>query len=181
MKLRRNIFTTLVIVCGFIFTLPISSSQGLAQEPEKIRNPWYASVSAGEYSCLDLWAATGFVNVMVIPSWKLWVLKPQAGFLVSGLGSYMAYAGLVWPAKPLKWLVIQTGAAAGYYESGDGIDLHYPLEFKLSIAVMFRFRNSMELGMEFDHISNADLGPPNPGTESISVVFQIPLQKTKAY
>ena len=81
----------------------------------------------------------------------------------------------MWPASPVKWLVIQTGAAAGYYESGDGVNLAYPLEFRLTLSVLYKFRNSTQMGMEFAHISNANLGPPNPGTESISVIFRFPL------
>jgi hypothetical protein len=93
----------------------------------------------------------------------------------------MIYAGLIWPASPVKWLVIQTGAALGYYESGEGVNLAYPLEFRLSLSILYKFRNAAQLGLEIAHISNADLGPPNPGTESLSVIFQLPMRKRKAY
>jgi hypothetical protein len=93
----------------------------------------------------------------------------------------MVYGGLTWPASPVKWLVIQTGAAAGYYESGQGIDLAFPFEFRLTLSVLFKFRNYAQLGVEFAHISNANISPPNPGTESISLIFQLPLRKRKAY
>jgi hypothetical protein len=93
----------------------------------------------------------------------------------------MIYAGLTWPASPVKWLVIQTGAAMGYYESGEGVNLACPLEFRLSLSILYKFRNSAQIGVEIAHISNADLGPPNPGTESVSVILQLPMRKRKAY
>ena len=149
------------------------------QDTTRNFNRHYLAVSAGDYSCLDLWASTGFINIQYHAPWKLWVLRPQAGMTASFTGSFMAYAGLIWPAKPFQWLVIQTGAAAGYYYSGNGIDLHYPLEFRLSLALLYRFRNEMQLGAEFVHISNANLGPPNPGTESIGLIFKFPVGKKK--
>ncbi len=152
-----------------------------AQEAPEQKEPGYIVVDGGIYSCLDLWATTGFVNLQFQPGIKLWILRPQAGVLVSFSGAVMIYGGLTWPAVPVKWLVIETGAAAGYYESGEGIDLQFPLEFRLSLSVMYRFRNYIQLGAGIAHISNANLSPPNPGTESISVIFKIPLQKRRAY
>jgi hypothetical protein len=160
----------------FIFQKNLFSQDTL---PEK--EPGYLVFAGGLYSCLDLWATTGFVNLQVQPGCKLWVLRPQVGFLASFSGSYMVYAGLTYPAMPVKWLIIQTGAAMGYYESGEGLDLYYPFEFRLSLSILYRFRNFAQLGMEFAHISNANLGPPNPGTESLSVIFQFPMRKVKAY
>ena len=145
--------------------------------PEQDRG--YLVISGGVYSCLDLWASAGFVNAQIQPGWKLWIFRPQAGVLMSFTGAFMVYGGLIWPASPVKWLVIQTGAAMGYYESGDGVNLGYPLEFRLSLSILYKFRNSAQLGMEFAHISNANLGPPNPGTESISFIFQFPVRSRK--
>jgi hypothetical protein len=103
----------------------------------------------------------------------------MAGALVSFSGAVMVYGGLTWPAAPVKWLVIETGASAGYYESGDGVNLNYPLEFRLTLAALYRFKNYTRLGVSFAHISNANLGAPNPGTESFAVMLQVPLQKRK--
>jgi lipid A 3-O-deacylase len=101
--------------------------------------------------------------------------------LVSFSGACMIYGGLTYPAMPTKWLVIQTGAAVGYYESGQGIRLGFPVEFRLSLSVLYRFRNYTQVGLEFAHISNSNLSTHNPGTESISVIFQIPMRKRRAY
>ena len=146
----------------------------LAQEPLVRKESHIVSVSSGIYSCLDLWATTGYVNVQFQPGIRLWILKPQAGALASFKGSFFIYGGLVWPAKPFKWLLVQTGAAAGYYLDGHGIPMGYPLEFRLSLSILYEFRNKMQLGLEAAHISNANLSADNPGTESIGVIFQFP-------
>ena len=166
-----------IFFCSFILIQVRAFSQDTVSQKE----PGYLVVDGGWYSCLDLWASTGFVNVQVQPAINLWVLRPQAGILVSYSGAYMIYGGLTWPATPVKWLVIQTGVAAGYYESAQGIDLGYPFEFRLSLSILYRFKNYAQLGMEFAHISNANLSTHNPGTESLSIIFQLPLRKRKAY
>jgi hypothetical protein len=163
----------------FFFCLFLLQNRTFSQDSIQTEEPGYFVISGGLYSCLDLWASTGFVNLQVQPACKFWVLRPQVGFLASFSGSYMIYAGLTWPAMPVKWLVIQTGAAMGYYESGEGVNLAYPLEFRLSLSILYKFRNSAQLGLEIAHISNADLGPPNPGTESVSVIYQIPIRSKK--
>ena len=175
----RKIRALIIPVFFFCFLTPhcrIFSQDSIPEE-----EPGYLTVSGGLYSCLDMWANTGFVNFNLQPGCKWWVLRPQAGFLISYSGAYMIYAGLTWPARPVKWLVIETGAAMGYYENGEGIDLAYPLEFRLSLSLLYRFRNSVQLGVEVVHISNADLGMPNPGTESIGIVLQLPLMNKKSY
>jgi hypothetical protein len=165
----------------FFFCFFLLQMYGFTQDTIPQKEPGYFMVSGGIYSCLDLWATTGFVNLQVQPGIKLWVLQPQGGILVSFSGACMVYGGLTWPATPVKWLVIQTGAAVGYYESGKGIYLGFPLEFRLSLSVLYRFSNYTQLGVEISHISNANLSTHNPGTEAISLIFQIPMRNRKAY
>jgi lipid A 3-O-deacylase len=172
----RTVIFGLIVAC-FSFLCKDCCSQDLVTHNE----PSLLSLSGGAYSVIDAWATTGYFNVMFQPGVKLWVLRPQAGALVSFLGGYMIYAGLTYPAEPVRWLVIQTGAAAGYYHNGNGINLGMPFEFRLSVAVLYKFRNYLQLGIEASHISNANFSPKNPGSEAISVMIQIPLKKMKAY
>ena len=171
-----RIFCKSVILFFCVF---ISHTGLFAQDSIPNEEPGHLVVSGGAYSILDTWASTGYFDFHLQPGCYWWVLKPQAGFLISFSGAYMIYAGITWPARPFKWLVIETGAALGYYENGEGIDLAYPLEFRLSLSVLYCFRNSINLGAEMVHISNADMGMPNPGTESISIVIQLPLRINK--
>lgn len=172
----RAVCMGMFFFCFFLLQKSVYSQDTLSQ-----KEPGYLVLSGGVYSCLDLWAITGFVNLQFQPGTKLWVLRPQGGILVSFSGGCMLYGGLIYPAMPVKWLVIQTGAALGYYENGKGIKLGLPLEFRLSLSILYRFRNFAQLGMEIAHISNANLSTNNPGTESISVIFQFPMRKKKAY
>ena len=61
--------------------------------------------------------------------------------------------------------------APGYYNSGDGKDLGSALEFKSEVQVSFDLSDSTELGMSYNHISNASLGDKNPGANSYMFNF----------
>jgi lipid A 3-O-deacylase len=173
---KQNFYVSALFLPSLVLILNLSLQ---AQEEQKPPYPAHIGISAGAYSLLDLWAVTPYAGVQLEPALDLWILRPQAGAFVTFSGAVMVYGGLVWPARPFPWLVIRTGAAAGYYENGKGIDLGYPLEFRLSLAVLYTFRNGSELGLEASHISNANLSPDNPGTEALSVTWQIPLRKPK--
>ncbi len=166
----------LIIFCFFL-----AQKSGFSQDTIRQKEPGYVLLAGGIYSCLDLWASTGFMNFQIQPGARLWVLQPQAGMLVSYTGACMVYGGLTYPATPVKWLVIQTGAAVGFYDDGKGIHLGYPVEFRLSLSVLFRFRDFTQVGCEFAHISNANMSTHNPGTESLSIIFQLPMRHGKAW
>ena len=61
--------------------------------------------------------------------------------------------------------------APGYYNNGNGKDLGSPLEFKSEIQVSFDLFDSSELGLSYNHISNASLGSKNPGANSYMFNF----------
>jgi lipid A 3-O-deacylase len=166
----RGLLAGLAFICCIIHP-------GIAHSQDSLIKtvPATLVISGGIYSCLDLWATTGFVNFQYQPGIRLWILRPHIGVLGSLSGSFMFYTGLTWPAKPFKWLLIQTGAAFGYYESGNGIRMGSPFEFRISLSVLYEFRNSFQLGLEAAHFSNANFSADNPGTESIGVIFQVPL------
>jgi hypothetical protein len=63
-----------------------------SQDSLLLREPVTLSVSGGAYSILDMWAITGYADIRVIPPWKVWVLRPQAG-------SSPPSTDLAWPTR----------------------------------------------------------------------------------
>ena len=57
----------------------------------------------------------------------------------------------------------------------DTLDLGYPLEFRSQMEFSYRFNDRSRLGLAISHYSNASLGDTNPGTETASVYYSIPL------
>ena len=71
----------------------------------------------------------------------------------------------------LGLIKITPSFAPGYYNYGDGKDLGSALEFKSEVQLSFDLGNSTELGMSYNHISNASLGDKNPGANSYMFNF----------
>ena len=61
--------------------------------------------------------------------------------------------------------------AVGLYDEGDGKDLGHAIEFKTQIQVLFEISSSSEIGISYNHISNASLGDKNPGANSYMFNF----------
>ena len=59
----------------------------------------------------------------------------------------------------------------GIYEQGDGKDLGHLVEFKSEVQLSLNLFENGQLGMSYNHISNASLGDKNPGANSYMFNF----------
>ena len=59
----------------------------------------------------------------------------------------------------------------GLYDEGDGKDLGHVIEFKTEIQISYEISNESEIGLSYNHISNASLGDKNPGANSYMFNF----------
>ena len=59
----------------------------------------------------------------------------------------------------------------GIYDEGDGKDLGHALEFKSEVQLSLDVFKNSELGLSYNHISNASLGDKNPGANSYMFNF----------
>ena len=71
----------------------------------------------------------------------------------------------------LGLITIIPSFAPGYYNYGDGKDLGSALEFKSEVQMSFNLSDSSQMGMSYNHISNASLGDKNPGANSYMFNF----------
>ena len=107
------------------------------------------------------------------------LIKPFAGFLYTTENTYYAYGGFGidgYYGKKKNW-VLTPALACGYYNSGHEIKAGNPLEFYIGIDLFYRFKNNARLGFGIFHISNADSGYRNPGSETLILKYQIPIGK----
>ena len=91
------------------------------------------------------------------------------GFLTENSAVYL-YSG-VQSEFDLGFMSITPSFAPGYYNSGNGKDLGHALEFKTEVQVSFDLSKDSQLGMSYNHISNASLGTKNPGANSYMFNF----------
>ena len=97
-------------------------------------------------------------------------LSPITGGFLTSKNAYYLYTGIQ-AEYEIGLLKITPSFAPGYYQYGNGKDLGYPLEFKTEIQMSFDFNDNTNLGMSYNHISNASLGDKNPGANSYMFNF----------
>ena len=97
-------------------------------------------------------------------------LSPVTGVFLTENNAFYLYTG-VQSEFDLGLLKITPSFAPGYYNYGDGKDLGYPLEFKSEVQMSFNLSEGTELGVSYNHISNASLGTKNPGANSYMFNF----------
>ena len=59
----------------------------------------------------------------------------------------------------------------GLYNKGGGKDLGHIVQFKSEVQVSLDLFKNSQLGMSYNHISNASLGDKNPGANSYMFNF----------
>jgi hypothetical protein len=65
----------------------------------------------------------------------------------------------------------------GLYLHNDGYDLGSPLEFCPTIQMSYELANKARIGLQFVHVSNAEIGDENPGANAIALLYSIPLSR----
>lgn len=102
---------------------------------------------------------------------RAWVLRPAAGAMANGDGGVYGYAGFRLEI-PLgeRWLLVPQ-TAAGVYDRGDGKELGGSVQFRSGLELSYRLSEAHSLGAVFYHLSNAGLEEPNPGSESLALVW----------
>ena len=97
-------------------------------------------------------------------------LSPITGFLVTADNAGYIYTGVQAQYK-LGALNLMPSCTPGIYHEGDGKDLGHLIEFKSELQISLDLSKTSELGVSYNHISNASLGDKNPGANSYMFNF----------
>ncbi|MCB1072674.1 MAG: acyloxyacyl hydrolase [Chlamydiales bacterium] len=101
--------------------------------------------------------------------------RPLIGVMGTTQGSGYIYTGIAFDIFFTERIVFTPSFAPGIYMKGGGMELGFPLEYRSSAELSYRFKNKSRFGGMFYHISNASLGFRNPGTECLVFFYSIPL------
>jgi lipid A 3-O-deacylase len=135
----------------------------------------FIAFHAGGYDVNDDETAGQF-NLEYRSGWDDWFLKPFAGVMATTDAALYGYGGVMLDIYLGRRFVLTPNFAAGLYTAdGDGKDLGSVIEFRSGVELAYRFDNRARLGVSFHHISNASIGDINPGTETLTLVFSLPL------
>ena len=104
-------------------------------------------------------------------------IRPFGGIETTTDGALYGLGGFVFDMVFWDHLVISPSEAVGLYYDGDGKRLGSAIEFRSTMEVGYKFNDASRLTAAFGHISNANLGTINPGTEILSIYYHIPVDK----
>jgi lipid A 3-O-deacylase len=107
---------------------------------------------------------------------QLWFLAPFIGASGTGAGAFYGYFGLGFDVDFGPHWVLTPNAAAGYFTRGGGTDLGSWWEFRTGAELDYRFADLSRLGIAVHHTSNAGLTRRNPGEESVTLVYTVPIR-----
>jgi hypothetical protein len=122
-----------------------------------------------------------------LTSWKLFPkdrrfkLIPTVGLLLTSSQVTYVYTGLRFeiPLDDERFFFIPH-SAAGFYRGGSPEDLGGPLEFRNGLELAFAFHEQSRVGLNFFHISNANIYQTNPGAETLAISMQFYVDNVKS-
>ena len=137
-------------------------------------DPAFITFHAGGYDVNDDRTAGQF-NLEYRSSWDEWYVKPFAGVMATTDAAAYAYGGFLLDVYFGRRIVFTPNVAVGLYADGDGKELGNTVEFRSGVELAYRLDSRARLGVAFHHISNASLSDNNPGTETLTLTFSLPL------
>jgi len=148
-----------------------------APAPAWAEDPDFITGSVGWFDMNRKQNTSTSFNIEYRSDYKLWIFHPMVGAMVNTDAALYGYAGLDVDVFLGRRLVLSGNTAFGAYDKGDSKDLGHWIEFRSGMELAYRFDNRARLGVGFHHISNANIGDKNPGTEILSLIFSYPLGK----
>ena len=92
--------------------------------------------------------------------------SPITGGFITENSAVYVYTGIEWNYAMGDKFKFTPSFAPGIYHEGDGKDLGHALEFKTEVQLSYSISENTNLGVSYNHISNASLGDKNPGANS---------------
>ena len=98
-------------------------------------------------------------------------ISPITGGFVTENSAVYIYTGFEWNVDMGSGLTFTPSFAPGLYHEGDGKDLGHVLEFKSEVQLSYALSEDTNIGLSYNHISNASIGDKNPGANSYMFNF----------
>ena len=109
-------------------------------------------------------------NENLIKYSSIGTLSPITGLMLTADNASYVYTG-VQAQYNIGKLNIIPSFTPGLYSQGDGKDLGHLLEFKSEVQISLDLFQNSQLGLSYNHLSNASLGKKNPGSNSYMFNF----------
>ncbi|MCK6450751.1 MAG: acyloxyacyl hydrolase [Alphaproteobacteria bacterium] len=168
----RIVVWGLAVLAGLSLAVPAA-----AQSLDSDSDPDALAFGAGWWDVVQNKDTAALLNLEYRSNKKLWWFKPQAGMFGTSKGGFYLYAGIRLDVYFGDRFVFTPSFSPGVYHEGNGRDLGFELEFRSSAEIAYRFDDYSRLSLGIAHLSNASLGDRNPGVETLTLTYSVPLSK----
>ncbi len=170
MKLIINKIKFFLILIFALFAFSVNS-----EEARKIDNDHEFNFYTGMFDFSDDGKRSNLFGIQhqnenLIRDSFLGTISPVTGAMITGDNATYMYTG-VQAQYSFGIIDFTPSFTPGLYHEGDGKDLGHIIEFKSELQFSLNLFESSQLGMSYNHISNASLGDKNPGANSYMFNF----------
>ena len=162
-------------ICAAVFCVAALAGAPVAAWAED--DPTLFTFQGGVFDAIQDDNTAGAFAFEVRGGERFLIFKPFGGMMGTSDGAFHAYGGILTDIYFGRRIVLTFGFAPGVYADGNGKPLGYWLEFRSSGELAYRFDDRSRIGLMVNHISNADIGDKNPGTEILMLSYSTPLSK----
>jgi len=166
--------TTIIATLIIMFVLPL----GLLEAGEVgDDDPSFVSVGVGSYDFNRKKEKGTEIRLEYRSKEKFIFFKPFTAAALTTTSQGFIGAGVLVDLYFDRRFVATPSFAPHYYWGGNKkLDLGHKLEFRSQLELSYRLDNRSRIGLALSHYSNASLGDTNPGTETATVYFSIPIK-----
>ena len=167
-------------VLTIVFLVLMFSSEKVSADNVRKGDPAFLSVGLGYYD-FNRKKETGLeFRAEYRSDKKISIFKPFVAFSTTNTSQGFVGAGILLDVFMGRKFVMTPSFAPHYYWGGNKkLDLGHSIEFRSQMEFSYRFDNRSRLGVAISHYSNASIGSTNPGTETGTIYFSLPLELMK--
>jgi len=159
----------------FLFVLLSFPYQIKSEEIPKLPNEHEINFYSGMFDFSDDGKKSAIIglqhqNENLIRDSFFGTISPITGAMITADNAAYVYTGIQ-AQYTMGKINITPSFTPGLYEQGDGKDLGHIVEFKSEVQLSLNLFENSQLGMSYNHISNASLGDKNPGANSYMFNF----------
>ena len=103
----------------------------------------------------------------------LYFIKPFYGIEITSDSAIYGIGGIFIEEKIGKNFFLTPNFGIGAFSKGDGKDLGHEIQFRSTLEISYNLKSNNRIGLSVGHLSNAGIGDTNPGTEILSLSYQV--------
>ena len=159
-----------IVLITLCLTLPLKSEENKTVDNEHEWNFYSGTFDFSDDGARSTLFGIQHQNENLLRESFLGTLSPITGLMFTSDNASYIYTGIQAQYK-LGYLNVIPSFTPGLYGEGDGKDLGHIIEFKSELQLSLDLFRNTELGLSYNHLSNASLGDKNPGANSYMFNF----------